>query len=219
MISALESSRRCNEPDQVPERSGPSPTRSREGLKEIRTAFDTHARRRGKARNEVVAIATGRRGLRDTNSMIPRSKSSRGALRVRATLARLSAPAMGLLPRRPPGHGNRKALAFASDILRLRGEGHSLEAIREALEDAGVVVSISTVHREVARGSTPPAHATPPAAPVIRRLDPSSTASRGRATAPSSAGSVSVPLPGRGMAEEFMRGRITNPLLRKEIAK
>lgn len=58
---------------------------------------------------------------------------------------------MQLKPRRPPGRVDRKARQYAVDIQRLRTEGHSLEAIRLALLDVGVTVSVSTVRREAAR--------------------------------------------------------------------
>ena len=45
---------------------------------------------------------------------------------------------MSLQTRRPPGHGNRKALTYAADIVSLRSQGHTYSAIREALADAGV---------------------------------------------------------------------------------
>ena len=60
-----------------------------------------------------------------------------------------------LVPRRPPGRSSRKARAFAGEIRRLRAEGYSFEVIREALADAGVIVSKSTVHREAARRGSP----------------------------------------------------------------
>ena len=46
---------------------------------------------------------------------------------------------MSLQTRRPPGHAKRKALTYAADILGLRAQGHSYSAIREALEDAGLL--------------------------------------------------------------------------------
>lgn len=58
---------------------------------------------------------------------------------------------MQLKPTRPPGRATRKARQYAVDIQRLRVEGHSLEAIRLALLDVGVAVSVSTVRREAAR--------------------------------------------------------------------
>ena len=51
----------------------------------------------------------------------------------------------------PPGRCTRKALPFADEIHRLYATGYTLEAIRQALSAAGVTVSRSTVHREVAR--------------------------------------------------------------------
>lgn len=58
---------------------------------------------------------------------------------------------MQLNPKRPPGRADRKALWYASEVRRLRAEGHTLESIRLALLDVGVSVSLSTVRREVAR--------------------------------------------------------------------
>lgn len=74
---------------------------------------------------------------------------------------------MSLQTRRPPGHGKRKALTYAADIVSLRSQGHSYTAIREALEDAGVLVSISTVRREVLKGTST---ATAPKPAVDARL-------------------------------------------------
>lgn len=56
-----------------------------------------------------------------------------------------------LAPKRPPGRWHGKARAFAGEIGRLHAEGYTFEAIREALAEAGVMVSNSTVQREVAR--------------------------------------------------------------------
>ena len=71
-----------------------------------------------------------------------------------------------LIPRRPPGRCSRKARTFSAEIKRLRAEGYSFGAIREALAEAGVVVSTSTVQREAARGTSPsesaPVSDTPP---------------------------------------------------------
>lgn len=58
---------------------------------------------------------------------------------------------MQLKPRFPPGRATRKARQYAVDIQRLHAEGHSLEAIRLALLDVGVTVSVSTVRREATR--------------------------------------------------------------------
>jgi hypothetical protein len=69
--------------------------------------------------------------------------------------ASLGSAGQRLIPRRPPGRCNRKARTFSAEIRRLRAEGYSLDVIREALAEAGVVVSKSTVQREAARGTSP----------------------------------------------------------------
>ena len=124
---------------------------------------------------------------------------------------------MSLQTRRPPGHAKRKALTYAGDIINLRGQGHSFSAIREALEDAGVPVSISTVRREAMRGSSAVLKsATAPPRPYVVPADRGVVASPVAATA-------SLPcatsLPGKTIAEEFMRGRPTNTLFLKEPSK
>ncbi|RYG36833.1 MAG: hypothetical protein EON93_04530, partial [Burkholderiales bacterium] len=58
---------------------------------------------------------------------------------------------MHLQPRRPPGRVDRKAAAYADEIVRLRGDGYTYEAIREALADVGVYLSTSALRREVRR--------------------------------------------------------------------
>lgn len=63
---------------------------------------------------------------------------------------------MNLVPVRPPGPNARKARAFTAEILQLRAQGYTFEAIREALAGAGVHVSNSTVQREVARAAMQP---------------------------------------------------------------
>jgi hypothetical protein len=113
---------------------------------------------------------------------------------------------MPLLPRRPAGRANRKALAFVHDIMRLRAEGHSLQAIRDALADAGVSVNASTVRREVLRHRALPATA---AAPPVETQPPSRVWPPAHLVASESRS-------GREVAEVFSRGHISHPLLRKE---
>jgi hypothetical protein len=57
---------------------------------------------------------------------------------------------MNLTPTGPPT-GYRRARNLAPQMVELRSQGYTFEAIREALADAGVKVSNSTVQREVAR--------------------------------------------------------------------
>ena len=120
-----------------------------------------------------------------------------------------------LNPRTPPGRSNRKARAFSAEIARLAAEGYGCTAIQQALDDAGVSVSKSTVQREVARLSR--------LAPSINRYQvaPIST------TWPEPE-APQTPIPDRqrpgerspsskDIAEAFIKGRITNPLMRKRI--
>ena len=132
---------------------------------------------------------------------------------------------MSLQTRRPPGHAKRKALAYTADILSLRGAGHSLAAIREALEDAGVLVSISTVRREVLKGASTPADCNPAAAEPAAYLPIGPREGRAHRGVVSRSAAVppprptAGPLPGKAIAEEFMRGRPTNTLYLKERPK
>jgi hypothetical protein len=101
-----------------------------------------------------------------------------------------------LVPRCPPGRSSRKARVFAAEIGRLHALGYTFDAIREALAEAGVHVSRSTVQREAAR------HA---ASGALAAVSPVVTAAR------------SEPRSGKDVAETFVRDRgSTNPLIRKE---
>jgi hypothetical protein len=116
-----------------------------------------------------------------------------------------------LIPKHPPGHANRKARAFGLEIARLRSEGYSCAAIRAALADVGVQVSLSTVQREATRGSK---HRRPLVVSEVAaalRVD-------GPAPFPASAlvSSIAVgdPRTGKQIAADFVSKRISNPLLR-----
>jgi len=75
---------------------------------------------------------------------------------------------MLLQPKLPPGRCDRKAGAYHSEILRLRAEGYTFEAIRVALLDVGVVVGRTTIKREANRRA-------------VNRLDSAKTESRSTA--------------------------------------
>ena len=121
---------------------------------------------------------------------------------------------MKLIPRTPPGRTNRRARAFGEEIARLRCEGYGYVAIQEALADAGVIVSKSTVQREVARMSRP----------IPQTGKYSTTARVHTASGPISTESFTPPIgpplhqrrSGRDVAEAFMKGQITNPLFRSK---
>ena len=117
---------------------------------------------------------------------------------------------MRLNPKHPSGRVNRKARAFEPEIARLRSEGYTCEAIRAALADLGVDVSLSTVQREAARSkrrSLGMARGTP----IVSTADvPAPT------PAPTRASSVLAgdPRTGKEIAEAFVGKRYTNPLFR-----
>lgn len=126
---------------------------------------------------------------------------------------------MSLQTRRPPGHAKRKALIYATDIIRLRGEGHTYSAIREALEDAGVLVSISAVRREVLKATSTAPVAEAVTARLRPRVGPENRVMAVTPVAAPDAAPDTTPLPGKAIAEEFMRGRPTNTLFLKESSK
>lgn len=123
-----------------------------------------------------------------------------------------------LIPKRPPGRNTRKAGAYSAEIQRLQAAGYTLDAIRESLAAAGLVVSKSTVHREAARWSARRTAMTPRQAQVLTpgtAKPPAFTASDGAgATSPQPA--PEPPQRGRDIAAAFVSSRISNPLLRKD---
>lgn len=118
---------------------------------------------------------------------------------------------MHLTPKLPPGRANRKALAFAAEINRLRTAGYSFEAIRVALLDAGVTVSRTTVKREAARTL---AVAWPTHEHVLQIAMPAAPASvDGEGIKPASFAGDSRS--GKEIAESFMKRRMNNPLMQE----
>jgi hypothetical protein len=127
-----------------------------------------------------------------------------------------------LLPREAPGRRDRRARAFAAQIRELQARGYTLDAIRQALADAGVHVSRSTVHREATRPGVavavlaasrsvgapslptllPDAGPAPP--PITSASAPS--ASAGPAMQPS--------LSSKDLAAAYFEGHIDNELIR-----
>lgn len=135
---------------------------------------------------------------------------------------------MSLEPDTAPGVGSRKAWAYEQEIARLRALGYTLDAIREALAKAGVVVSISTVWREASRARRAPQptaqSATPgPASGSTGDREPASLPAALSQTAPSldpaKPESVSTRRSGKDIAEEFRRRKNTNPLMRAKEHK
>lgn len=140
---------------------------------------------------------------------------------------------MRLVPDMPPGRCTRKALPFADEIHRLYATGYTLEAIRQALSAAGVTVSRSTVHREVARARKQPSAApstdaarrelnlAPQTAAVVATPKPKereAPASPGPPPSPGNPAQSSFANGPRGedVAKAFMSTQITNPFMREK---
>lgn len=124
---------------------------------------------------------------------------------------------MKLAPTAPPGRVTRKARAFTAEILQLRDQGYTFEAIRAALAEAGVHVSSSTVRREVTKtaGRMPAVHpartaASNPSPPHSR--DPAAVAAGVPATSGEGARDLARPVGGKETAEAFFSLHHSNPL-------
>ena len=118
---------------------------------------------------------------------------------------------MQLQPRREPGRRDRKAAAYVAEIVRLRAEGYTFEAIREALADVGIQLSESALRREVRR-QRQPADRTPSSVRPASRTPAIAPASSPPASVP--AASVPTGSSGRDIAEAFFNANPSNPLLR-----
>ena len=116
---------------------------------------------------------------------------------------------MQLQPRRQPGRTDRKAAAYASEIVQLRTEGYTYEAIREALSDVGIELSTSALRREVRRRQQQTARGGSNARSALRP----SAAPAPPNPLPGKAPSVVGPS-GREIAEAFFIAHPSNPLLR-----
>ena len=115
---------------------------------------------------------------------------------------------MTLEPKLPPGRADRKALRFSVDIRRLRNAGYTFSAIRMALLDAGVDVSLTTVKREAARQGSD--------ATVVRHIgDEQQVLSAPVAIAgtPATSSTRAQSASGREIAEAFFNANPSNPLL------
>ena len=117
---------------------------------------------------------------------------------------------MQLQPKRPPGRVDRKAAAYAAEIVRLRAEGYTYEAIREALAEVGIELSECALRREVRRHEKRTVGTPPDARPPSRGpATPSISVTRPSATGPPSSTNAT----GREIAEAFFNANPSNPLL------
>ena len=117
---------------------------------------------------------------------------------------------MQLQPKRPPGRVDRKAAAYAAEIVRLRAEGYTYEAIREALAEVGIALSECALRREVRRYERRTVGVSLEVQPQSRApAGPSLSVTRPLATGPPSSTNAT----GREIAEAFFNTNPSNPLL------
>lgn len=118
---------------------------------------------------------------------------------------------MRLTPKSPPGRITRKAREFASEISRLYAEGYTAAAICQVLSEIGVVISTSTVRREVLRHAkrSQPSRDTPIKS-SRQEQEPPVPATSPPTKVAGTHGS------GREIAEAFVRSRISNSLVRQK---
>ena len=115
-----------------------------------------------------------------------------------------------LTPKRPPGRADRKAAAYASEIVRLRAEGYTYEAIREALAEVGIELSECALRREVRRHEKRTVRAVSDVRPRSRALAaPMLSVPQPLTTGPPPSPTAT----GREIAEAFFNAHPSNPLL------
>ena len=123
---------------------------------------------------------------------------------------------MKLVPPGPPGRITRKARDFEADILQLRQQGYTLDAIRQGLQASGLEVRISTVRREALRSARTDRAKHPATTQQVAAVP--AVASQAAVPAAARSGAVdpapSTWIKGRDFAESYMREHITNPLCR-----
>lgn len=122
-----------------------------------------------------------------------------------------------LVPLAPPGRITRKARDFEVDIVQLRAQGYTLDAIRQALNAAGVHVSISTVRREALRSAAAVPAPTAESAKRQPLTPPVSTHDQAGGALPAASASTSVPSDwrsGKDVAQAYTSSVITNQFIR-----
>ena len=131
---------------------------------------------------------------------------------------------MELHPKRQPGRTDRKAAAYALEIVRLRSAGYTYEAIREALAEVGIELSTSALRREVRRlrgmSNGGMSNGGLPTSPSVPRPPAANTVSTPLPRSSPAAPSPAAPPGSRGheVAEAFFSAHPSNPLVRpKEI--
>ena len=124
-----------------------------------------------------------------------------------------------LTPRQPPGRVTRKARHYVPQIVKLRDQGYTLEAIQSALADVGVTISLSTVRREAMRPVPTADWFGPPVTPAPALAPASALASTSRTPAPSAVSPLSGtpgPSTGKDLAAAYVSRKTTNELARSK---
>ncbi len=205
--------------------------------------YGMFARRSWNVRGTFVSQMRNKRGRANLISTKHALNSSRAARALAPKmLNKQTRRPLQLQPNEPPGHRSRKARSFELQIVQLRQQGYSLDAIRAALAEAGTAVSRSTVHREATRRrvghsgqansadvkvSQPPLTAPQLAPQLAPQQAPSPltpSAHHHAASAPKTAPDAQTPGTtrigsGRDIADRFMAGRITNSLVLARMNK
>ena len=131
-----------------------------------------------------------------------------------------------LIPTQPPGRVTRKARHYAEQILQLRDQGYTLDAIQQALAAVGVQVSLSTVRREALRPAPSPTRSTADPDPDLDRVpDPAHSPPPSLAASPvATIAPAAMALPpissipgspsGKDLAQAYALSRSANPLVR-----
>lgn len=122
-----------------------------------------------------------------------------------------------LVPLAPPGRITRKARDFEADIVQLRAQGYTLDAIRQALNAAGVHVSISTVRREALRSGAAVPIPSVDGAQQQTLAPPVSTRARSAVELDAASAGTSVPAEwgsGKDVAQAYTSSVITNQFVR-----
>lgn len=118
-------------------------------------------------------------------------------------------------PKHPPGQRSRKARRYGEQIRKLQAEGYTLHDIREALVEAGVMVSKSTVQREASRSAQSPLPSEQP----TRQPPPTPQVGDGLTNAPhwtAAASPAQDKQSGKDVAAAYFAENNFNPLFRKD---
>lgn len=123
---------------------------------------------------------------------------------------------MQLHPKRQPGRADRKAAAYASEIVRLRRAGYTYEAIREAIAQVGIDLSTSALRREVRRLGGAFNGIPAESRPELRSAAANTPSTVSAHSPPAQIPAAAHASHGREIAEAFFTAHPSNPLVRNK---